>query len=40
MKVARKEKMLKVVDLLDLCGIKGQPRAMLKTLLKSDSGER
>ena len=37
--VASKEKMLEVVNLLDLCGIIGQPRAMLRSFLKSDSGE-
>lgn len=35
--VASKKKMLEVVNLLDLCGIIGQPRAMLRTFLKSDS---
>ena len=34
--VASKEKMLEVVNLLDLCGIIGQPRAMLRRLLKYD----
>ena len=37
--VASKKKMLEVVNLLDLCGIIGQPRAMLRSFLKSDSGE-
>ena len=36
--VASKEKMLEVVNLLDLCGIIGQPRAMLRSLLKYDLG--
>ena len=35
--VASKEKMLEVFNLLDLCGIIGHPRAMLRTFLKSDS---
>ena len=37
--VATNEKMLEVVKLLDLWGIIGQPRAMLRRLLKTDSGE-
>ena len=37
--VASKEKMLEVVMLLDPWGIIGQPRAMLRRLLKTDSGE-
>ena len=40
MVVANKEKLLELIKLLDFWGITGQPRAMLRRFLKTDSGEK